>query len=125
MGGHGVHGLVCRRHRVEKGLEAALEEVHERLLGRKSLRATQHRVLKNVRHTGVVFWKRSEVCREALVQVGGVDQHDLGTGRLVVIHADGDATLSNLLRALQNKPISVGRGVELLEALWRRGHLQG
>ena len=58
--GHRVHRLVGVRHRIEEGIEGALDELDERLLERVLARAAERRVLDDVRDARVVDRRRAE-----------------------------------------------------------------
>ena len=74
--GHGVHGLVGKRHRVQERLHRAFQQVHERLFDGELPAAAQHRVLEDVEHPRVVGGRGLEGDGERLVRVvvGEVEQ---------------------------------------------------
>ena len=53
--GHRVHGLVRKGHRVQEGVHAALDQLHERLPDGILVAAAEHRVLQDVKHAGIVL----------------------------------------------------------------------
>ena len=101
---------------MEKALEAGRAGLHG---GRVGLQR-QHGewACRDDHATCVVLWKRAEVGGEDFVRVWRVDQHHLRARRLVGVHADGDAPLGHLLRALQD--VLVLNCLEFVEALRRR-----
>mmetsp|Transcript_47425 Transcript_47425/g.153933 ORF Transcript_47425/g.153933 Transcript_47425/m.153933 type:complete len:580 (+) Transcript_47425:1475-3214(+) len=105
LAGDRVHCPVRAGHRIQKGLERALEELDEGLLQRVSPRAAQHRVLEDVRHARVVLWERPEVAREDLVLVRGVDGEHLRRGRLVPVERRRQTSLGHTLAPHELKAV--------------------
>ena len=64
-----IHRLVGEGHRVQEGCHAALEQLQERRSDRIFFRTSQHRMLQNVEHAGVVRGERTESDAERLVHI--------------------------------------------------------
>ena len=67
--GRRIDRLVRIGHGIEKGIERALYQLHKRILGRKSLRTAEHRVLHDMGNPRVVLHGRAEADRKDLVLV--------------------------------------------------------
>ena len=64
-----VNCFVRERHRVQKSLHAALEQVNERLFYWVFFRPAQNGMLQNVKHTSRVRWRRFKRNGKTLVYV--------------------------------------------------------
>ena len=84
--GHRIHRLVGEGHGVQKRLHRAFQQVDERLLDGKLVRAAQHRVLQDVEHARVVGGRRLERDGERLVVVVVSQVQQLRAALVVVEH---------------------------------------
>jgi len=99
--GDGVHRTVFGREGVQEGLQRALGELDERILGREAPRAPQHRVLHDVRYAGGIVRWRNERDPEAFVLVGVLQRQQLRSRSLVPIEARARRQFWNPLVAQQ------------------------
>jgi len=84
-GGHRIAGLVGIGEGVEKGVQGALQQLHERLPDGVLARAAQHRMLQDVGHAGGGFGRRAEGDAEDLVGVVLDQGEQLGAGAGVTV----------------------------------------
>ena len=107
--GHGIAGLVRESEGVEKGLQRALEEVHEGFLDRIFARAAENRVLDDVRHAGGVFGRCAEGCAEAFVFVIIDDGENLRARDVVLPEAGRAADFRHIFFFNEGKTCMIHR----------------
>ena len=88
--GHGVHGFIGERERVEERLHRGFQQIDERLFHREFVGTAQHGMLQNMEHARVVDRRSFERDGERLVLVGIMQKQQAGAA-FSVAHHDGVA----------------------------------
>ena len=101
--GHRVHRLVRIRHRIEEGVERALDELDERLLERVLARAAERRVLNDVRDARIVDRRRTERDREDLIVVIVLEEEQARAALLVLERVGRRVDFRDVFLMLQAK----------------------
>ena len=84
--GHGVHGFIGERERVEDRLHRGFQQIDERLFHREFIGTAQHGMLQDVEHARVVDRRSFERDGERLVLVGVAQEQQAGAAFSVAHH---------------------------------------
>ncbi len=86
--GHRIHGFIGEGHGVQKGLQTAFHELHERFLDGIFAGPAQHTVLQNMRHSPVVGGRGAKGDAEHLVVIV-IFQHDQFRAGFLMFELEG------------------------------------
>ena len=84
--GHGVHGLIGERERVEERLHRGFQQIDERLFHWEFIGTAQHGMFQNMEHARVVDRRSFERDGERLVLVGIAQKQQAGAAFSVAHH---------------------------------------